>query len=183
MSTNKNRELRFDNYIELRYLYIIFMAAKMHRCIPNRNANSIISSHPNTKAMLHINLLSNAILISFADNLRPKSLSRLRRPRHRAQRDRRARTRQHAVSSVRLLVHADVVWQAAQQVELRLDPAQDLLVRDEELDISRSPEVADTCAAEVPDETDVGDDEGGYENKDEGCGPGGDLVGADAGTC
>jgi hypothetical protein len=133
--------------------------------------------------MLHINLLSNAILISFADNLRPKSLSRLRRPRHRAQRDRRARTRQHAVSSVRLLVHADVVWQAAQQVELRLDPAQDLLVRDEELDISRSPEVADTCAAEVPDETDVGDDEGGYENKDEGCGPGGDLVGADAGTC
>lgn len=50
----------------------------------------------------------------------------------------------------------------------------------EELDVARGPEVADACAAEVADETDVGDDEGGYEDEDEGRGPGGDLVGTDA---
>jgi hypothetical protein len=53
------------------------------------------------------------------------------------------------------------VRQAAQQVELCLDPAQDLLVRDEELYVARGPEVANACAAEVADQADVGDDERG----------------------
>jgi hypothetical protein len=73
------------------------------------------------------------------------------------------------------------VGETAQQVRLGLDPAQDLLVRDEELDVARCPEVADACAAEVADEAYVGDDEARYDDEDEGGGPGGDLVGSDAG--
>lgn len=52
-------------------------------------------------------------------------------------------------------------------------------MRDEKLDVARCPEVADACAAQVADEADVGDEEAGYEDEDERCGPGGDLVGAD----
>jgi hypothetical protein len=72
--------------------------------------------------------------------------------------------------------------QPHQQIQLRFDPPQDLLVRDEELDVAGCPEVAEAGAAEVPDEAYVGDEEAGDEDEDEGRGPGGDFVGADAGS-
>lgn len=71
--------------------------------------------------------------------------------------------------------------QPAEQVELGLDPAQDLLVRDQELDVARRPEVADAGAAEVANEADVGDEEAGEKDEDERGGPGRNFVGADAG--
>lgn len=87
---------------------------------------------------------------------------------------------QDAIAAVRLLIDADIVRQPSQQVGLGLDPAQDLLVGDEELDVARGPQVAYPCAAEVADQGDVGDEDGGDEDEDEGRGPGGDVVGADA---
>lgn len=51
---------------------------------------------------------------------------------------------------------------------------------DEELDPAGGPEVAEACAAEVAEQTDVGDEEACYEDEDEWGGPGGEFVGADA---
>ena len=62
--------------------------------------------------------------------------------------------------------------QSPQQVRLRLNPAQNLLVGDQKLDVPAGPQVADAGAAQVAEEAHVGDE-------DEGGGPGGDLVGAD----
>lgn len=50
---------------------------------------------------------------------------------------------------------------------------------DEELDVAGCPEVTEACAAEVADEADVGDEDAGYDDQDEGGCPGGDLVRSD----
>lgn len=55
-------------------------------------------------------------------------------------------------------------------------------MRNEELDVAGGPEVAKAGAAEMAEETDVGDDEAGYEDEDERGRPGGDFVGTDAGV-
>jgi hypothetical protein len=54
-------------------------------------------------------------------------------------------------------------------------------VRYEEFDVARRPKVANTCAAKMPYQADIGDDETGHEDEDERGGPGGNLVWADAG--
>lgn len=94
---------------------------------------------------------------------------------------RHATSRQDAISAVRLLVDTDIVRQSAEQICLVFDPAQDLLVGDKELDPARGPEVADCGAAEVAEQADAGDEDAGCEDEEEGGGPGGDLVRADAG--
>lgn len=52
---------------------------------------------------------------------------------------------------------------------------------DQELDVAAGPQVADAGAAQVAEEAHIGDEDAGDEDEDEGGGPGGDLVGADAG--
>ena len=69
--------------------------------------------------------------------------------------------------------------QSPQQVRLRLNPAQNLLVGDQKLDVPAGPQVADAGAAQVAEEAHVGDEDAGDQDEDEGGGPGGDLVGAD----
>lgn len=82
----------------------------------------------------------------------------------------------------------------AKQVELPFDPSQYLLVRDEELDVSRSPfirvskgskrvlrghgltEVSNARTAQVADQTDVRDKDAYYDDEDEGRRPRWDFV-------
>jgi hypothetical protein len=70
--------------------------------------------------------------------------------------------------------------QSAQQIELDLDPPQDLLGWYKELDISETPEVPNCGAAKVANERDARDEDRGEEEENEWGGPGGDFVGADA---
>jgi hypothetical protein len=90
-----------------------------------------------------------------------------------------ARARKHAVSSIRLLVHADIVRQSSQQVQLAFHPSQDLLVRREELDVTQSPQISHQRAAEVAQEARVGDEEVDDEDDEERCCPCRDRVVAD----
>ena len=73
--------------------------------------------------------------------------------------------------------------QPAEQVRFRLDPTKDLFVGNEELDVARGPEVAYPGTAQVPDEADVRYENAGDEDEDKRRGPGGNLVGSDAGGC
>jgi hypothetical protein len=56
-------------------------------------------------------------------------------------------------------------------------------VGNEELDVSCCPQVAETCAAEMPNEADIRDDETGDDDEDEGGCPGGNFVGSNAVVC
>ena len=53
-------------------------------------------------------------------------------------------------------------------------------MRDEELDVARGPKVADACAAEMAYQTNIRHDKAGYDDKDEWCAPGRNLVRSDA---
>jgi len=75
------------------------------------------------------------------------------------------------------------MWEPAEQVQLRLHPPQYFLVGNEKLDVSCGPQVAETCAAKMPDEADIRDDKAGYDEENEGCCPGGDFIGPNAMMC
>ncbi len=50
----------------------------------------------------------------------------------------------------------------------------------EELDVSGSPEIAETCAAKMAYQADVGDEDAGQDDEDQRRRPGGNLVWSDA---
>lgn len=65
--------------------------------------------------------------------------------------------------------------QAAEQVQPGLEPAQDLLGRDEEADPAEAPQVADGGAAQVAQQRGARDEEVGEEDEDQRRGPGRDA--------
>lgn len=67
--------------------------------------------------------------------------------------------RKHAVSSICLLIHTNIVRQPAQQVEFSFNPSQDLLARREELDPAQTPQVSYDGSAEVAQKARVGNNE------------------------
>jgi hypothetical protein len=54
---------------------------------------------------------------------------------------------------------------------------------DEEFDVTQSPEVADTCTAQVPDKGDIRNKDAYHNNEYEGCGPGRYFVWAETVVC
>jgi hypothetical protein len=78
------------------------------------------------------------------------------------------------------LIYRDVVRESAKKVELRLDPSEDLLVGNEELDIARSPQISNSGTAQMSNKRHIGDYKRGYEDEDERCSPGRDFVWPDA---
>lgn len=72
------------------------------------------------------------------------------------------------------------MWKSAKEVELRLDPSEDLFVRNEELNVARSPQVSNPGTAQMSNERNVGHNKRGYEDEDERGSPRRDFIWPDA---
>jgi hypothetical protein len=114
-----------------------------------------------------------------ADRPNSNSIRRTERASTRTHTRSAAGARKHTVSSIRLLVHADIMRQSSQQIQLAFHPSQDLLVRREELDVAQSPQISDQRAAEVAQEARVGHEEVDDEDDEQRRGPCRDRVVAD----
>lgn len=66
--------------------------------------------------------------------------------------------------------------QTTEQIELALDPSQNLLIGHKEFDVAQAPEVSNGKTAQVTEEAGVGNENGDEEIDDQGSGPSGNVV-------